>query len=253
MKRIIRTYLSWQILKPEGLASNKTIIFIDLFFSSTNLITSFSAGIRAAYLAYDFESFVLLCNTHKNRALCATEPGLFEKNIAQNPSLRDSIFNISTPLAMSGQIKDSEILVLWSSNGTPGIIAMGQHANTMVGAMANIDSLTSHILNNTDSDEILFVCAGSKNKTSIEDLWCAGAYLKSFFDKVGQDQFTIDYNSKVALQLYLQSHPSDIAKKSLVAQLAISRGQSKEVLFCMKKNTSNNILIFDGINQIKLI
>jgi len=117
--------------------------------------------------------------------------------------------------------------------------------------MANLGVLTDHILNNQNNEDILLVCAGSNNKTSIEDLWCAGAYVNSFLERQGAADFSLDNASRMALQLFLGMPAADIVTKSSVAQLAIARGQIEEILFCMKKDTSKNILIFDSNNSVQ--
>lgn len=251
MKQNIRTTTSWDLLQKSDLDKKRNVVFIDLFFSTTTLITAFDAGIKRAYLAGDLSSFLTLSNCYKKIALCSTEPGLFKRYIATDGAVRGFIHDFSTPLALSKNIGSFENLVLWSTNGTSGILSTAGQCHTLIGAMANLGVLTDHILNNKNNEDILLVCAGSNSKTSIEDLWCAGAYINSFLERQGTANFSLDNASRVALQLFLGMPAADIITKSPVAKLAAARGQIDEVLFCMKKDTSKNILIFDSNNSVQ--
>lgn len=252
MNPSIRTFSSHTLYKKSVMNKKEIVIFIDLFFSTTSLVTSFAKGIKRAYLASDSESFISLCETHTKNCIYATEEGL-KICIADDPRVEGFSFSKSTPIALSKKISDFENLVLWSSNGTPGIISSGKNLHTIISAMSNFTATTNFITQNFQNEDIAIVCAGSKNNASIEDLWCAGAYINSLKAHLDSKNFMMDMTSTMSLKLFLETNPEQLIRNSITAQFMISRDQFNEVLFSIKKDTSDSILIFDGINSITSI
>lgn len=236
----------------HGIYANRTVIFIDLFFATTTLIHSFKQ-IHEAHVAADSKEFIDLAKGHHGEAILATETVLYQEHLRDNAEAKDLRILKSTPLNVGKGMGEGRKLVLWSSRGTPGIIASEKSKITLIGAMANIDSLTDHILRTHASDDILIACAGSRTCPAIEDLWCAGAYVEALMAKSPRMAISLDLPSRSSLDLFRSNTPDQIIEKSPVGQLAIKRGDGEEVGFSVKKNTSIAIPFLSNGRTIRSI
>ena len=231
---------------------DKIIIFIDLFFATTTLINSLQGNLKRIYIASDKNSFIENVIKNPFRAVYSTEHGLFERYLRDSDEVRNLSISPSTPIKLSRCLTNNETLVLWSHRGTPGILAIKESKMILIGSMTNLATLSDYVSSNYTYNDVVIVCAGGKNNSSIEDLWCAGAFIKNLImPKKIEKSILLDQYAKFSLDLFMKSTPEFIVRNSPVAQLAIQRGDAEEIYFSIKENTSEIIPFMKNYNIVE--
>lgn len=241
--------------KSNDLYSDKTVIFIDLFFATASLVSAFAHGIRRAYLASDAESFIHLAMENVVGTLLATEVPLFERYLAHEQALGNRRVIKSTPVNLAEALCGQSLLVLWSSRGTPGIISTSNARDVFVASFANIGAITSYVAERSRESEILIVCAGGAGDSfSIEDAWCAGACVSSFLSCGNLEyEFVLEDSARQALGLFLAMNAETMVARSPVGRLAMNRGDAREVLYSLGRDTVKIVPALVGENMIEVV
>lgn len=132
------------------------------------------------------------------------------------------------------ELLNGKTLVMTTTNGTKAIKLSERADKIYIGALTNVSALAEQLKN--DSNELLVVCAGWKNRVNIEDTLFAGALCEAL---KGSKKLYGDA-SIISLQLF-QNHKNnliDCIKNATHYQRLKSHGIEDDIRFCMSLNTS---------------
>lgn len=140
-------------------------------------------------------------------------------------------------LQQKQELLEGKTLVMTTTNGTKAIKLSEHAAKIYIGALTNVSALAEIL--KEESNELLVVCAGWKNRVNIEDTLFAGALCEALQNtkKLYGDA------SIMSLQLF-QNHKDDLIgciKNATHYQRLKSHGIEDDIQFCMSLDTSSTI------------
>lgn len=185
--------------------SEKVVVVIDILRATSAICTALANGAREIIPVDTVEE----AKEYKMKGfLVAAERDGFVLDFAD---FGNSPFNFTAE-----KVKDRSI-VYSTTNGT-GIINMSSECSmVLIGSYLNFSALTSWLIEQ-DRDVLLF-CAGWKERVSLEDMVCAGAYASKL---IGSGSFhTICDSAHASMDLW------DIAKDDLMAYIEKAAQRSR--------------------------
>lgn len=174
----------------EEVVREKTVVVIDVLRASSTIVTALHNGVRAVIPVEDMEAASKIAqNLDASRyLLCGEKDGVK----IQGYYLGNS------PLEYEEKKVKGKIIIFNTTNGTKAIARSVGADRLIIGSFLNLKSVVESLKN--DSNEILLVCAGWKNRFSLEDALCAGNIIYELTD--GKLPDNASDGSVVAFSLY---------------------------------------------------
>jgi 2-phosphosulfolactate phosphatase len=175
---------------------NKTVIVIDVLRATTTMATALYNGAKCIVPVENMSDAGQLAARldPTQYLLCGEKDG---KKI-EGYNLGNSPFEY-TPDA----IKD-KTLIFNTTNGTRAITRSVTAKRLFLGAMVNVTAVSEAV---TADDEVVLVCAGWKNRLSLEDMLCAGMIIDKIYS--GNLPAEARDGAKIAFALY-EKYKNDI-------------------------------------------
>lgn len=157
-------------------------------------------------------------------------------------------FNLgNSPVAFIEKAEElkGKTVVLTTTNGTKAIDMASQKQTVVIGALNNLDALSSWLLK--QDENVLILGSGWKDKFNLEDTICAGALADEL---IGSGKFIADEDSTVAAKFIYRS-----ARDNMFAFLKASSHRRRlrklnlnnDVKYCLTPNNISTIPILkDG-------
>lgn len=149
---------------------------------------------------------------------------------------------------MSSKVKGKTIAIT-TSNGTLAIDVARQARKVVIGSFLNFDTLVEFL--RKEQKDVLFLCAGWKNKFNLEDSIFAGAVAETLIYKYG---FNSICDSTIAsMELYkLAKHDmygflANSSHRNRLAKLHLER----DIQYCLTPNQCPVLPVFDGKYIVK--
>lgn len=149
---------------------------------------------------------------------------------------------------MNDKVKGKTIAIT-TTNGTQAInAAMGAH-KVVIGSFLNMDLVTDYL--KKQQKDVLFLCAGWKNKFNLEDTLFAGAVADSLIYKYG---FNSNCDSTIAaMELYkiakhdLHGFLANSSHRNRLAKLDLDR----DIRYCLTPNQCPVLPVMEGKFLVK--
>lgn len=218
--------------KPDA-----TVVVIDILRASSAITTAFYHGVTKMIPVATIEE----ANKYKeNGFLVAAERN---GEIVPGFDLGNSPFGY-----MNAKVKGKTIAIT-TTNGTQAIEVARDARKIIVGSFLNLEAITDYL--RKEKKDVLFLCAGWKNKFNLEDTLYAGAVAEALIYKYG---FNSSCDSTIAaMELY------KLAKHDLYAFLAHSSHRNRlakldlerDIRYCLTPNQCPVIPIMEGKFLVK--
>lgn len=149
---------------------------------------------------------------------------------------------------MNNKVKGKTIAIT-TTNGTQAINAAKDAHKIVVGSFLNLDVVVDFL--KKEKKDILFVCAGWKNKFNLEDTLFAGAVV----EQLKWDGYKLDDPAIAANDLYqLGKHDiSGYLKKTSHSERLKKLGIEKDIAFCLNVDTTSAIPVLQDNKLVKLV
>ena len=211
--------------------SNSIVVVIDILRASSAITTAFFNGVTKMIPVATVEE----AQTYKEQGyLVAAER---DGEIVKGFDLGNSPFGY-----MNAKVKGKTIAIT-TTNGTQAIsVAMDAH-KVIIGSFLNLDAVIEYL--KKEKKDVIFLCAGWKNKFNLEDTLYAGAVAEQLIYKY-------DFNSScdstiAAMELY------KLAKHDLYAFLAHSSHRNRlekldlerDIKYCLTPNQCPVVPVMD--------
>jgi 2-phosphosulfolactate phosphatase len=149
---------------------------------------------------------------------------------------------------MSARVKGKTIAIT-TTNGTQAINAAKHAHKLLIGSFLNLDTVTEYL--RKEKRDVLFLCAGWKNKFNLEDTLFAGAVAESLVFKAGFNTFCD--STIAAVELY------KLAKHDLYGFLGNSSHRTRlqkldlerDVRYCLTPNQCPVLPVMEGKFLVK--
>jgi 2-phosphosulfolactate phosphatase len=222
------------------------------------------------YFKDEFEIVVVIDVLRATTAICvAFEYGI--KSIIPVPTLEDALeykkkgflvgaerkgqivegfdFGNSPYSYMKDEFKGKDV-VLTTTNGTKSIAAAKDADTLVIGALVNLDVLTTWLIK--QNKNTLCLCSGWQDKFNLEDTICAGAISEAL---INTGKFTsIEDSSIAAKYLYLSAKDNYMGylKSSSHRRRLKNLNLNEDIKYCLTPNKTKVIPILKDGKLIKL-
>jgi 2-phosphosulfolactate phosphatase len=150
---------------------------------------------------------------------------------------------------MNAKVKGKTIAIT-TTNGTQAIEAARTASKVIIGSFLNLDAVITFL--KKEKKDVLFVCAGWKNKFNLEDTLFAGAIAHEL---VSKDQFDTHCDSTLAgIHLYnaakhdLYAFLGNSSHRNRLAKLNLER----DIKYCLTPNQCPVIPVLEGKYLVKM-
>ena len=217
---------------------NAIVIVIDVLRATSAITTAFYNGVLKMIPVATVEEAL---EYRKNGFMVAAER---DGEVVEGFDLGNSPFGY-----MSSKVKGKTIAIT-TTNGTQAIEAAKKANKVIIGSFLNLDTIINYL--NSEKKDVLFLCAGWKNKFNLEDTLFAGAAAEKLIFKFGFD--TKCDSTLAAIDLY------KLAKHDLVGYLANSSHRNRlakldlerDITYCLTPNQCPVIPIMAGKFLVKI-
>lgn len=140
-------------------------------------------------------------------------------------------------------------IVLTTTNGTHAInMSRGAH-KIVIGSFLNLAALCDWL--KTQSNDVLLLCSGWKDKVNLEDTLFAGGvvhYLR-------EENYTLDDAGIASEDLYIMAKDdlNTYLKKTSHSERLKKLGIEEDIKFCLNLNITKGIPVLDGERLVKMV
>jgi 2-phosphosulfolactate phosphatase len=220
-------------LLPLYHLEGKLVVVIDILRASSTLCVAFETGVNKILPVASTEE----CKMFRDFDFLIAA----ERNAVKLPDfdMGNSPFEFQNPLLAGKNI------AFTTTNGTKALkMAKAQNATEIViGSFLNISALCSYI--KTKNLDTVLLCAGWKDKYSLEDSLFAGALAHEM-----SDCFAIDDDACLAAIDLFQNHANQtenlIRKSSHAKRFQLLHVQTDDVAFCLQRDYTNKVPKLQG-------
>jgi 2-phosphosulfolactate phosphatase len=215
--------------------SDKIIVVIDVLRASSTIVTALENGARGIIPVEDMEEASKIAqNLDASRyLLCGEKDG---KKI-------EGYHLGNSPLEFTKDKIADKTLIFNTTNGTKAITRANLADKIIIGSFLNLMAVVNE-LKQTDS-EIILLCAGWKNRLSLEDALCAGNIVYDLMD--GRLPEDASDGAKVAFVLYekFKDNVSDVIQSSNHAVRLKNLVSTDDVTYCGQVNIFDTLPVFN--------
>ena len=223
---------------------NKTIVIIDALRASSTIVTAITNGAKGVIPVEDMAAAGKIAqNLDSSRyLLCGEKDGIKIEGYHLGNS----------PLEYTHEVVGQKTLIFTTTNGTKAITRSNLADKILVGSFLNLSSVVRYLKN--VENEIILVCAGWKNRLSLEDMLCAGNIIYDLMD--GKLPAEASDGAKMAFVLY-ERYKNDITGVVKTSNHAIRLKNLvglEDITYCSQVSIINTLpvlkegIITDGIN-----
>jgi 2-phosphosulfolactate phosphatase len=150
----------------------------------------------------------------------------------------------NSPYSYMKEDLKGETVVLSTTNGTKSINIAKPDGLVVIGALTNLDALTTWLIE--QNKNVLCLCSGWQNKFNLEDTICAGAISEALVDT--GNYHSIEDSSIAAKYLYKSAKDNYLGflKSSSHRRRLINLNLNEDIKYCLTPNQTNVIPILQG-------
>lgn len=155
----------------------------------------------------------------------------------------------NSPFSYVQQKVAGKTIVLTTTNGTHAINMSRGASKIVIGSFLNISSLCTWL--KTQSNDVLLLCSGWKDKVNLEDTLFAGGVVHHLKD----DNYALDDASIASEDLYKLAK-GDLGlylKKTSHSERLKKLGIEEDIAFCLKLDITTSIPVLDGERLVKMV
>jgi 2-phosphosulfolactate phosphatase len=219
-------------LLPYYNIDDKIVVVIDVFRATSAIITAIQYGVKEIIPVKDIED--ALEYKHKGYITAAERKG----------EVVDGFDFGNSPFAFMEEHLKGQTVVLTTSNCTMAMLEVKHAKKTLLGAFTNITALAEML--DRENDNVLLLCAGWKNRFSLEDTLFAGALVEKLVSEYG---FNTDCDSVLtARELYKVARHDmhSFVKRSSHRHRLGHLNIEKDIEYCLKHDQAQAVPQFDG-------
>ncbi len=205
---------------------------IDVFRATSAIITALQNGVKEIIPVKDIED--ALEYKHKGYITAAERKG----EIVEGFDFGNSPFAFMDP-ALVGKT-----VVLTTSNCTMAMLQVKHAKKAFAGAFTNISAIAERLYQ--ENEDVLLLCAGWKNKFSIEDSLFAGALADRLIKDYDFDSECDSALSSITLYHSVKDNIPEFLKKSSHRRRLGHLNLAKDIEYCLKHDQASVVPQFDG-------
>ncbi len=216
--------------------TNSIVVVIDIFRATSSICYGIDNGAEAIIPVATVEE----CKNYGNNYLLAAE---------RDGKVVEGFDFGNSPFAYTTEKVKGKTVVLTTTNGTHAIDESKKTAyQVIIGSFLNLDAVCSYL--KTQTQDVLLVCAGWKNKFNLEDTLFAGAVV----NRLKSENYFLDDSSIAAEDLYLlaENDLEGYTAKTAHSERLKKLGIEEDIKFCLNVNTTKSVPVLVGDKLVKL-
>ena len=235
MQKNIQVCLTPALLPLYDL-SNSIVVVIDIFRATSSICYGIDNGAEAIIPVATVEE----CKNYGSNYLLAAER---DGKVVEG-------FNFgNSPFAYTAEKVKGKTVVLTTTNGTHAINESKKTAHqVIIGSFLNLDAVCNYLKN--QSQDVLLLCAGWKNKFNLEDTLFAGAVV----NQLKTQNYFLDDSSIASEDLYLlgKDNLQVYTAKTSHSERLKKLGIEEDIKFCLNVNMTRTVPVLVGDRLVKL-
>jgi len=217
--------------------TNSIVVVIDIFRATSSICYGIENGAESIIPVATIEA----CESYRHSEyLLAAE---------RNGEVVDGFDFGNSPFSYTEDKVSGKTIVLTTTNGTHAInMSRGAH-KIVIGSFLNLASLCDWL--KTQSNDVLLLCSGWKDKVNLEDTLFAGGvvhYLR-------EENYSLDDAGIASEDLYIMAKDdlSTYLKKTSHSERLKKLGIEEDIKFCLNLNITKGIPVLDGERLVKMV
>jgi 2-phosphosulfolactate phosphatase len=210
----------------EADVRDRTVIVIDVLRACSTIVTALDNGARAVVPVADMaEAGKIASNLDQTSYLLGGERG----------SEKIEGYHLgNSPLEYVPGVVENRTIILNTTNGTAAITQSRAAEHLLIGCFLNAGSVVAFA--RKAAIDVTIICAGWRNRVSLEDTLCAGLFLHRLWD--GQEPERISDTAHIAFTQYEHDKTQFEAaiRRCNHAQLLEKKGFGADVEYCLRIN-----------------
>ena len=218
------------VLFPLYESSESIVVVIDVLRATSAMVTAFDNGVKSIIPVSTVEG--ALTYKEKGYLAAAERDGI----IVDGFELGNSPFGY-----MQEKVKGREV-VITTTNGTKAINVAKNAHKVIIGSFLNLKAVADYLIK--ENKDVLFLCAGWKDKFNMEDSLFAGAVATEL---INSDFFETECDStRATIQLYslakndLYSFLGNSSHRNRLAKLDLE----KDIRYCLQESISDKVPVY---------
>lgn len=217
--------------------TNSIVVVIDIFRATSSICYGIENGAESIIPVATIEA----CESYRHSEyLLAAE---------RNGEVVDGFDFGNSPFSYTEDKVSGKTIVLTTTNGTHAInMSRGAH-KIVIGSFLNLASLCDWL--KTQSNDVLLLCSGWKDKVNLEDTLFAGGvvhYLR-------EENYSLDDAGIASEDLYIMAKGdlNTYLKKTSHSERLKKLGIEEDIKFCLNLNITKEIPVLDGERLVKMV
>jgi 2-phosphosulfolactate phosphatase len=213
------------------------VVVIDIFRATSSICYGIENGAVAIIPVATVEA----CESYRDSEfLLAAE---------RNGEVVDGFDFGNSPFSYVQEKVAGKTIVLTTTNGTHAINMSRGASKIVIGSFLNISALCNWL--KTQSNDVLLLCSGWKDKVNLEDTLFAGGVVHYLKD----ENYALDDASIASADLYnLAKDDLDLyLKKTSHSERLKKLGIEEDIAFCLNLDITSSIPVLDGERLIKMV
>lgn len=219
----IEVFLTSSVVSEEDV-KDRTVVVIDALRACSTIITALNNGARAVVPVADMaQAGKIATNLDQQSYLLGGE---------RSGEKIDGYHLGNSPLEYTGDKVTDRTIIFNTTNGTVAIDQARPAEHLLIGSFLNAGRVVEFI--EEVGDDLTIVCAGWRNRVSLEDTLCAGLMLYRLWN--GVEPASVSDGAHIAFTQYLHDRESMAAaiRRCNHAQWLTGRGYSDDVDYCLQ-------------------
>jgi 2-phosphosulfolactate phosphatase len=217
---------------------DKIVVVIDVLRATSTIVTALYNDCKEVIPVIEIEEVIRMSkNYEKDSFLLCGE---------RNTQPIDGFHLSNSPLEYTKEQVAGKTLLITTSNGTRAVKRAADAREVLICSLVNVDAVAEYLTGK--EEDVIFICAGTAGKFSLDDIVTAGAVINRLKETVGTVE--LDDLSVVAAAMYEMSKDDlhGLLKDCLHYKRMVELGLVQDIAYCLTLNAAPAIGIYqDGV------
>lgn len=208
----------------------KVVIVVDVLRATSSILTALSNDCKEIIPMVEIEEAMNIANNY--------ERDTFLLGGERNTQKIEGFHLSNSPSEYSREVVEGRTIMITTTNGTRAIRKAVDAKLILMAAFMNVEAITDYILTLDEDEDIIFICAGTDGKFTLEDILAAGAVLERLEAKGAHIQ--LDDLALVSKCMYEQHKDNlhGVLKSTYHYSRLVEAGLKADIDDCLKMDTA---------------
>ena len=222
-----------------------TVVVIDVLRACSTIATALHNGARAVMPVLDM--------AQAGRIAANLDEDVYRLGGERNAEKIEGYHLGNSPLEYTREVVEDRDVILNTTNGTKALAGAKSATHLVAGCFLNAERVVD-LLREVDGD-IVIICAGRKNRLSLEDTVCAGLLLDRLWDSDEPASVTDSAHTAYTLYHYDRNDLGVNLRHANHAHFLLDNGHEDDVDYCFQIDavpvlpyyTDNRLVLYEDV------